>query len=1320
MIPYILNLSNEMHNKDFLLRGGLKRAFLMMGFFWTLFTATAQQYSVTGNLIIAPPVPLTLGEFAAPSAGTSSLFTLNLNWVNMEATAVPIKLKMYLERGNTLIATSTEDFQQHTFSSNALELKNQLKDYFQFLNLQGISQSQYDRRLDEGLYRISFVVYSVSNNEQLSATISQNFFITLNPNPALSQPANAEQIPNSTNNIIFQWRAQSPAVGAFATPPQYKLTLVDVPTGTTDVAALFNAPSPKYSSANQPYSTSSLPVTAATLGLVAGNTYAWRVQVVQAINQTNVPHPAFKNDGYSDIFTFKYASSTDITCPAPTNLVLTAKASDVIAVSWTPSTEHFASRVAYRKYSTTDVWQWVEVPTDNASLYLTGLESTELAGIEYEVRVGGVCGEDKVSYCPPLRVFTLPKGQIQCGTPVISAPVGTGIAALYTGDVIKAGDFDVTLIQITGSNGNFSGEGWIKVPWILDTRIKVKFTGIGVNTEKKMTTGIIETAYDPNWGNIIGGSNSSTTSINDLVNIINNLTDKLNELSRLMQSGSQEAITAWLNANRNYLTAYFDQLFARVNISDAEKDRIRGILNSILNGQGNATTIQNLLNELNIFALEAAAAVAAIPPIEIEVTTPNGNIAPPPAPRPSARLANSDIWITPTGEPIKLPTTAKPIDFLFCSQGVEWTLPNGILKGFKMPDNKRYCAKIAIVGSQQIFYGYYDYDRWIADNQHRTLPDTRFSQTDNFTFPEKKTVANVVRYTRDLPTGKIVSSAISLANVVFNTLENVDKVNGAGKVCLSVTSISEEEDVSTTQINQSCDNGTGILADYIKGNKLQKWLGDKGKNKGVLLFSDCSANSEKILYKVNSEGTQKITTDAESNTLKASFESGNFEAGGGLDIVNGAKEYVLKICIGKDGKWDFKFKFKTGKLIPNPKLTGLHGITTAQAEAAINATVKRIQDASNKSDGKVPNYGIKEDATDAENKNMGEIYAENAGLVEVITEVVETGQTIVNEAKMPEKYWKKDDSKYGKSMIHLPAVLGGVGDGAIDEVTEKIQFVQFGLSLVENPSQIKEAWNSGADAIKNFKFSEVAEGLQTQLTVLITEDTDDAWHTRGQKTVELALGGGSIIKGFAAAGGMIKSVKKKFSLSALLNRTKLRKNIIGTLENKSVAEDYFRNYKVSGQIPQNTEFNHWYETEFKKEVSKPAVAPFQSHHLIPENIVKDNADFKKFLEWEHTNNKNWNYAGEDNGLMLSTRNKNVNPEPFAGNHGNHPNYDDQVELRVKAITDNHLFGKNLPSDADFEAVLTEIKIMNAKIKVQLREKVINGENIVNNIILNLN
>ncbi|MEJ8591613.1 hypothetical protein JSO54_10255, partial [Riemerella anatipestifer] len=54
-----------------------------------------------------------------------------------------------------------------------------------------------------------------------------------------------------------------------------------------------------------------------------------------------------------------------------------------------------------------------------------------------------------------------------------------------------------------GSNGIYSGTGYIVVPYLADTKVKVSFNNIKLNTDRKLIEGIIETTYDPTEKNII-------------------------------------------------------------------------------------------------------------------------------------------------------------------------------------------------------------------------------------------------------------------------------------------------------------------------------------------------------------------------------------------------------------------------------------------------------------------------------------------------------------------------------------------------------------------------------------------------------------------------------------------------------------------------------------------------------------------------------------------------------------------------------------------------------------------------------------------------
>jgi len=55
---------------------------------------------------------------------------------------------------------------------------------------------------------------------------------------------------------------------------------------------------------------------------------------------------------------------------------------------------------------------------------------------------------------------------------------------------------------VEGSNGTYSGWGFIVVPYLGDTQIKVGFDNVQINTDYQLIGGVVKTAYDPTWGSV--------------------------------------------------------------------------------------------------------------------------------------------------------------------------------------------------------------------------------------------------------------------------------------------------------------------------------------------------------------------------------------------------------------------------------------------------------------------------------------------------------------------------------------------------------------------------------------------------------------------------------------------------------------------------------------------------------------------------------------------------------------------------------------------------------------------------------------------------
>jgi hypothetical protein len=126
----------------------------------------------------------------------------------------------------------------------------------------------------------------------------------------------------------------------------------------------------------------------------------------------------------------------------------------------------------------------------------------------------------------------------------------TPLPNLFPNDVVTAGDFPIVVLKSTGSNGNFTGEGYVTLPFLAKfrelidaaaalagndengdskvnigkyTRIRITFDNIGVNTDFKLISGEIIASYDPNWGSMIDGDK--------LVEDVSNFIDDFVELN---------------------------------------------------------------------------------------------------------------------------------------------------------------------------------------------------------------------------------------------------------------------------------------------------------------------------------------------------------------------------------------------------------------------------------------------------------------------------------------------------------------------------------------------------------------------------------------------------------------------------------------------------------------------------------------------------------------------------------------------------------------------------------------------------------------------
>ncbi len=478
-----------------------------------LFTLTsiigfAQVYPVQMTPVFNVPYSSRISDYATSMDVKMQLL---VNPSDITITNRQVRLKMYLQ-GNNLNAQSSDNIigmnPIYINGGELLTLTNlELAPLFRLENLQGISSAQYANSLPEGMYSVCFEMYDFSTNQRISQKSCANLYLMLNDPPLLNTPARNESIVVSEfPNILFTWTPRQ----INATNVSYQFELKEILDPTIDPQIGFLTSPVLYQ--EELYSTALL-YDLSKPNLLPGKRYAWRVKAVSTsgLSQNNV----FKNDGYSEIYHFTYASN----CPAPAYILSEALSARSVKISWLGNDNHTKYHVQYRKANVAGA-EWFEVYTMNTQTTISDLE----AGITYEFRVGGSCepavlGNTTSFTYSGINQFSMPaagtsNSTFTCGLgPTVAIANQTPITNLIVSETFTAGDFPVKILELTDANpnpdsnnfihsGKYSGKGYIIVPYLADTKIAVIFNNITVNTNYQLINGIVETSYNPDWNNV--------------------------------------------------------------------------------------------------------------------------------------------------------------------------------------------------------------------------------------------------------------------------------------------------------------------------------------------------------------------------------------------------------------------------------------------------------------------------------------------------------------------------------------------------------------------------------------------------------------------------------------------------------------------------------------------------------------------------------------------------------------------------------------------------------------------------------------------------
>jgi A nuclease family of the HNH/ENDO VII superfamily with conserved AHH/Fibronectin type III domain len=1260
--------------------------FLLLATSFLPFVGFGQTFPVTINTQFTQPSPIYLRNYADATTINSPIrIQLTLN--DLTISNRQVRLKFYLQgsgislMSNDYVVGASPLYLQGGFPTQLTNIE--LTPYFEFQNLLGINPNQYAQPLREGMYTLFVEVYDFATGQKLSRKTSATTILFQNEPPFLNLPLNKASImQQNIQNITFSWSPRSINVSNV----EYEFALVEITDKYTPVNNAFLYSPPLYTTTTR---SSSLVYGIMAPQLIPGKNYAWRVtaRALKGAEEIGV----FKNNGNSEVFGFSY----DVLCNAPTSVTTAGASQDQAKITWNGAIDNYDYEVKYREKTNNSKWYSLITPREYTTITNLKPKTT------YEYTVGAACELGKYVHGSVQEFTTTAQDEITiAGCGIKPDPTDlknkTPLPALFQNDVVTAGDFPIVVWHATGSNGIFSGDGYVTLPFLdkfrvaIDaadnlagkdkdgkdkvsigkySRIKITFTNIGVNTDFKLISGEIVASYDPNWGSILDGDKL----LNPLIDAIGDLFNDLYDLLKKKEAGTMTKVEfdkEWLS-QMNVAQEKYNEIVNDPDIPETLRQKAKDlgpIVKEVvsMNYESPITDTREKVSKMESLTKEYEASKG-----EIEEET-----------------------FRKLEEALKSLGTDT---FIKCKKCEENTIVTA-----SSIDNQNKAFKIKYKKEQ--------YSCLLATiNKDKKIDVFDYNATTNKTNSSKKEVSAFVQ---------------NIKTVFDSKDENILALITAEKQ-ITKCAVSYPFDASFCKKPEITDAVLNNITEELQNCYVSEL---ESITKDLITFKKDSRSNQAIEYAKNGKIYQ-LNSKGELEEVKNPLSDTDIRDGKWTDT---AKD--VKIRITKNGAGIYQYQavgFRSNLPIAKIENNGI----LEQKSADLKLLADAIKEKSNTFFAQnnaftTPEKTPKQAGLDL---NDNQVYAdgkkleidENARFFKISSEGFGLVTTLLKEGTIEEKTYL--DAPKEEVIIKAPGIVTGSVEVVATKVTDLTTLATGIYDLTTDKTARAEAYKGlvqvkesiGNDA-KTFipvlveVLTSAFSGNSTQEWKSLQDSKTDEGKkshlfTRGaENTVITAVAGVAFVKQLpemaekvAEKIKKVKNIKKVINNIADLvedvvsNRKNIRK-VLDAEEGIAYARKYFSKYVT------NRSFEDWWA--YAKKYDLDDDLNFEVHHVIPVGVLEKNKDFQEVLLWAEKNGEKFDFNSIDNGIPLQKKKAKID---FNG-HANHPEYDKVITEKVLKITES----KVLDNSEKFDVIKNLIE----KAKTKLESDVLLGNKDVNQIL----